>query len=210
MVRTSSVSRSRKKRACLTSETRADRDFPEVGFQDAPDALAGRLAGTDGAKADGQPVQRPGLHQRMHLAGAGDAGGENALDIKAALVLADGAPGADGLGRIVLVEHADTGCAPLLDGAAESAALDDILTEIDLTEDAGITGKGAIAGNAAQFQIGEFARGGTRPAINVHGKLLRCEGSVRRAGAHRNGRRCAPARPAPTTRPCWRRRNPPP
>ena len=53
--------------------------------------------------------------------------------------------------------------------APRSAALDDILTEIDLAEDAGITGKGAVDGYAAQLQTGEFARGGTRPAIDVHG-----------------------------------------
>jgi hypothetical protein len=82
----------------------------------------------------------------------------------------------------VLVEHPDTARTAFLDGAAESAALDHVAAEIDLAEDAGITGKRAVASYAAQFQIGEFARGGARPAIDVHGKLLRCEKGVPRGG----------------------------
>ncbi|MNL69239.1 hypothetical protein D3C87_1940670 [compost metagenome] len=59
-------------------------------------------------------------------------------------------------------------------------ALDLVLAEIDLAEDAGITGKGAVAGNPGQFQIGEFSgrraqrntHGGAMPAVSVHGNLL--------------------------------------
>src|SRR5690606_41286406 len=135
---------------------------------EAPRPGLGVAARPDGPESDRHPVERTRLHQREYLLRARHAGRKHAFDIKPARILADRPPGADWLGRVVLVEHAHAARAALDERVQEGAALDPVLAEVNLAEDAGITGKNPVAGDPGQFQIDEFARSRPRPAVSVH------------------------------------------
>ncbi len=109
------------------------------------------------AKADRQPVERAGAHQVVHLARPADGRRQPAAHEQAARVLADLAPDADRLGRIVLEQHAHAGSTPARQRGGKGAGLDHVAAEIDLAEQAGIAGKGAVGLDPVERQPGIFA-----------------------------------------------------
>jgi hypothetical protein len=177
--RTSSVSRSRKNRAFLTSETLADGSIGKVTTE-ISQRSASRIRRTPvlasvRALTVLNPIDSPSRAPdfiSQDLAGAGHAGRQHALDIKPARILADRLPGADRLVGVVLVEHPHAGRTAADERVQESAALDPVLAEIHFAENAGIAGKHPVAGITRKFEIGEFApvggRGWARPAVSVH------------------------------------------
>src|SRR5690606_24943803 len=181
---------------------------------EAPRPGLGVAARPDGPESDRHPVERTRLHQREYLLRARHAGRKHAFDIKPARILADRPPGADWLGRVVLVEHAHAARAALDERVQEGAALDPVLAEVNLAEDAGITGKNPVAGDPGQFQIGEFARSRPRPAVSVHEISPRNVGicpspswwrlPITAAARRHSAPPTAPARPSPTRPKGWR------
>ena len=95
-------------------------------------------AALDGAKADRQPVDGAGAHQRQQFARAHDVRDQPAARVKPAVVLAQFQPDADRLGRIVLEQHGDAANAARAQRGGEGAAHHHVARLVDLAEQAGI------------------------------------------------------------------------
>lgn len=93
----------RRHRTAFEQREGDDRDFPELDLEQGSGAVA--AAGADGAKADGQSVERAGGDEFAHVARLLDFEREAAADIEAPGVLADLFPDADRLVRVVLIEQ---------------------------------------------------------------------------------------------------------